>query len=92
MATGKFRQILQPAGLPLLRVTGARPGKRLVATGGVHGDEYEGPRAIYETFDELDPAEMAGEFLAVPVANPAAHWAVSRTNPEDGANLARVFC
>jgi predicted deacylase len=77
--------------LPVLLARGAAPGKTLAAAGGIHGDEYEGPRAIYETFAELDPAEMSGSFLAVPVANPPAFWSVSRCNPIDGENLARAF-
>lgn len=77
--------------LPVVLVRGARPGKTLVATAGVHGDEFEGVRAILDTVRELDPAAMTGDFLAVPVANPPAFWNVSRTSPLDGGNLARVF-
>ena len=77
--------------LPVLLARGAASGQTLVATAGIHGDEYEGPRAIYETFAELDPAQMSGSFLAVPVANPPAFWNVSRCNPIDGDNLARAF-
>lgn len=77
--------------LPVVLARGAAPGQTLVATAGVHGDEYEGPRTIYETFAGLDPAQMSGSFLAVPVANPPAFWNVSRCNPIDGDNLARAF-
>jgi len=77
--------------LPVLLARGAKPGKRLVATAAVHGDEYEGVRAILDVFEQLDPARMAGDFLAVPVSNPPAFWALSRTSPLDGLNLARVF-
>ncbi|HWB95296.1 MAG TPA: succinylglutamate desuccinylase/aspartoacylase family protein, partial [Bryobacteraceae bacterium] len=58
--------------IPVLLARGARPGKRLVATAGVHGDEYEGVRAIFDIYAELDPAAMTGDFLAVPAANPPA--------------------
>lgn len=77
--------------LPVLIAQGARPGKMLVVSAGVHGDEFEGVRTIFEVFRELDPAEMAGDFVAVPVANPPAFWNCTRTSPLDGANLARVF-
>jgi predicted deacylase len=66
-------------------------GPTLVVSAGVHGDEYEGVRAIYELFRELDPALMRGTLLCVPVLNPPAHRACSRVNPTDGLNLARVF-
>ena len=63
--------------LPVVLVRGAHSGKTLVATAGVHGDEFEGVRAILDTVRELDPAAMTGDFLAVPVANPPAFWNVS---------------
>ena len=77
--------------LPVLLARGGNPGKTLVATAAVHGDEYEGVRAIYELFEQLETAEMAGDFLASPVANPPAFWNGTRTSPLDGGNLARVF-
>ncbi|HWR13431.1 MAG TPA: succinylglutamate desuccinylase/aspartoacylase family protein [Terriglobales bacterium] len=77
--------------IPLLLVRGGRPGKTLVVTAGVHGDEFEGVRAIMETYDELDPNDMRGDVLAVPVANPPAFWNRTRTSPLDGSNLARSF-
>ncbi|MEZ5399842.1 MAG: succinylglutamate desuccinylase/aspartoacylase family protein [Bryobacteraceae bacterium] len=77
--------------VPLLIVRGARPGPVLALTAAVHGDEYEGVRAIFEVFEELDAAVLAGVLVAAPVANPPAFWAGTRMSPLDGANLARVF-
>lgn len=82
---------LKNISLPVLLVRGRRDGKTLVATAGVHGDEYEGVRAIFETYQSLNPEEMSGDFLAVPVANPPAFWNGTRTNPLDQGNLARAF-
>lgn len=90
-AKHRFTIPLGFADLPVLLLRGANPGKTLVVSGAVHGDEYEGVRAILETFDELSPADMSGNLLAVPVANPPAFWAGTRTSPLDGGNLARVF-
>src|SRR5262249_33943849 len=56
-------------GFPILLARGAKPGLTLVVTANVHGDEYEGVRAILETFEELDPGSMSGDLIAVPVAN-----------------------
>lgn len=78
-------------GFPLLAIRGCRPGATLVVSAGVHGDEYEGVRALLETFEALDPQHMSGNLLAVPVLNTAAFWSGTRTSPLDGANLARVF-
>lgn len=77
--------------LPLLLVRGSAPGKTLVVTAGVHGDEFEGVRAILDLYADLDPAGLAGTLIAVPVANPPAFWNGSRTSPIDGVNLARTF-
>ena len=77
--------------LPILLVRGCAPGNCLVVTAGVHGDEFEGVRAILDVYGQLDPLQMSGDFLSVPVANPPAFWNKSRTSPVDGANLAREF-
>jgi predicted deacylase len=76
---------------PVLLVRGAEPGPTLVVSANVHGDEYEGVRAIFETFAELAPERMCGDLLAVPVVNAPAFWSGTRSSPLDGANLARVF-
>lgn len=77
--------------LPLLIARGAAAGPVFAVTAGVHGDEYEGVRAIFEVFETLDVGVLRGTLLAVPVVNPPAHWACRRTSPVDDANLARVF-
>ncbi len=92
--TGKHRlsiSVTDDVALPLLVVRGERDGPVLAVSAGVHGDEYEGVRAIFEAFELLDPSQMSGTLLAVPVVNYAAHRACSRTNPADDLNLARVF-
>jgi predicted deacylase len=77
--------------IPLILVRGAEEGKTLVVMAGIHGDEYEGVRAILELCDELDPRAMRGDVLAVPAANPPALWAGTRTSPLDECNMARLF-
>lgn len=77
--------------LPVLAARGARDGPTLLITGGVHGDEYEGPEAIYRLFNRLDPSRLRGRVLAIPVCNVEAWEARSRVTPADGANLNRVF-
>jgi predicted deacylase len=57
----------------------------------VHGDEYEGPAAVFSLAQFLSPDRLQGTVLAVPVANPAAFAAGTRLHPADGLNLARTF-
>jgi predicted deacylase len=74
-----------------LLVVGSKAGKTLVVTAGIHGDEFEGVRAILDTYALLDPTVMTGTMIAVPVANPPAFWSGTRVSPLDNKNLARVF-
>lgn len=70
---------------------GVPAGPVAFITGGVHGDEYEGPAAVADLTRRLSPDRMRGSVIAIPVANPMAHAAAQRTSPEDGLNLARTF-
>jgi predicted deacylase len=77
--------------LALYVASGARPGPTLAVLAGVHGDEYEGPVAIADLLAALDLAALAGTLIALPIANPPACAAGTRTSPVDGLNLARCF-
>ena len=91
---GKYRLNLavdETVSLPVLLVCGIEAGPVLLVSAGVHGDEYEGIRAIFEAFQDADAAQLRGDLLAVPVVNAPAFWSGTRNSPVDGANLARVF-
>ncbi|MFN8444567.1 MAG: succinylglutamate desuccinylase/aspartoacylase family protein [Caldilineaceae bacterium] len=77
--------------LPLLYVTGAQPGPTLVVTAAVHGDEYEGVEAIPQVFQQVQPENLRGTLVLVPVCNVPAYETAQRSSPLDGLNLARVF-
>jgi predicted deacylase len=78
-------------GLSILVARGAKAGPTLLLTGGTHGDEYEGPVAIQELFDELDPAQISGNWLGIPVLNEPAMSVPQRCGRFDNQDLARVF-
>jgi predicted deacylase len=80
-----------PVALPVLVVRGGRPGKTLLVTAGVHGDEFEGMAALHRHYETADPARLAGTFVGVPVVNPPAFEAGLRTNPDDRQDMARLF-
>jgi len=84
---------LGPLDVPLLTCRGQQPGPVALVVAGVHGDEFEGMAAIRRVFARLDPAQLHGTAMALPVANPWAYEAQSRESPStvDGKNLARVF-
>ncbi len=84
----------EAADLPALivhRACGMQTGPHLLITGGVHGDEYEGPTAATQFFEALDPAKLTGTVTALPVVNVAAWHARQRCTPIDGGNLNRAF-
>ena len=70
-------------------------GPTLTVLGGIHGDELEGvtaARILIDRAEKLDsPGLLKGILRVVPVCNPSAFGARSRTSPIDGENLARVF-
>lgn len=51
--------------LPVIVAKGAQPGKRIVLTSGVHGDELSPVDAVQRVMSQLDPASMSGTVLAV---------------------------
>jgi predicted deacylase len=77
--------------LPVHRVTGDRPGPCLGMTALLHGDETL-PNAVFRrVLEELDPSDVNGTLLMIPVANPLAYEALSRNTPLDMTNMNRVF-
>lgn len=78
--------------VPLYVACAPRPGKTIVAIGGTHGDEYEGPVGLKNLIQELDAtALVAGRLIVIPVLNVPAFHAVQRASPLDGGNMNRVF-
>jgi len=77
--------------IPLVIIRGMEDGPVLSVFGGVHGNEYEGPLAIRKVIKELEPTEISGTFIGVPVANVPAFNFSTRITPIDGKDLNRVF-
>ena len=74
--------------LPAILVNGAKPGKTLLVTAGIHSGEYNGTPAVIRAAGELDPAAMRGRVILLPCVNTSGFWTVHpRTLPEDGFNL-----
>lgn len=76
--------------IPVIVINGG-PGPTVLCTGGVHGDEYEGPIVLGALARNLAPEDVRGRIIIMPTANPAAAMAGRRTSPIDGGNLARLF-
>lgn len=81
----------RPLNLVVHVVKGAKAGPKLALFGSIHGDEPMGSEIIRRLLGSLTVEEMRGTIVAVPVANPLAHQALSRNTPLDGCNLNRIF-
>lgn len=69
--------------IPIVIVHGAHDGPILWLNGATHGDEPEGPFSIHLAMAQVDPAELAGTIVAVPVVNVDAFRAGTRGDPLD---------
>lgn len=66
-------------------------GPTLLFTGGVHGDEYEGPIAISKLARTLDHGRIQGRVILMPAVNMPAVMADTRLSPVDGRDINRCF-
>lgn len=66
-------------------------GPTLLLTGGSHGDEIEGPLALFDLFRTLDLARLSGTVFVLPALNAPAVRAGLRLSPIDGGNMNRAF-
>lgn len=86
-----FQGVQMPAGqhwyVSVIVAKGARPGKRITLTSGVHGDEMSSIHTVQSVMDQLDPAEMSGTVMAVlDVARPAIE-SMQRRWPNSGRGI-----
>ena len=77
--------------IPVLTITGTRPGPRVGVSAMIHGDELDGLLIVRELWRTVDPATLAGSLWLMPVANPLAMEAVTRNTPIDMLDMNRLF-
>jgi N-alpha-acetyl-L-2,4-diaminobutyrate deacetylase len=66
-------------------------GPTALLTGANHGDEYEGPIALFELAHNLREEEVTGRVVILPAMNYPAFRAGTRTSPIDKGNMNRSF-
>ena len=76
--------------LPVALLHGARPGPRVWVSAAVHGDELNGVEVVRQLLSRLDPGQMAGTLIAVPVVNVFGLYGKTRYTP-DRRDLNRMF-
>lgn len=80
-------------GSVMIPVTVVRNGSGPTAllTGANHGDEYEGPIALFDLARTLRADEVQGRVIILPAMNQPAFAAGTRTSPIDRGNMNRAF-
>lgn len=76
--------------VPVWIARGARPGKTLAVTAGIHGDELNGVEIARRVFVETDPQQLAGTLVVLPVLNRHGFLAGNRYM-SDRRDLNRAF-
>src|SRR5579871_5875052 len=77
---------------PYFAISGAHDGPTVCLIAGIHGAEYPPIDAVMRFCGALEPAQLHGRVVGVPVVNLPAFW--ERTPfvcPSDGKNPNRVF-
>jgi predicted deacylase len=95
-ATGEFT-FAGDAGLekyrwPFIAISGTAEGPTVLITAGIHAAEYTGIEAAIRIGRALDPAQVRGTVLLIPLLNrPGFYERSIYVNPEDNDNLNRSF-
>src|ERR1700732_5350268 len=77
---------------PYFAVAGAQEGPTFLLTAGIHAAEYTGILAAIRLGRGLQPADVHGTIVVIPLLNRPGFFERSvYVNPEDGENLNRIF-
>ncbi len=83
-----FQGVQMPAGqhwyVSVIVAKGARSGKRILLTSGVHGDEMSSVQTVQTVMEQLRPEDMSGTVIAVTDVSRPALEGMSRRWPNSG--------
>jgi uncharacterized protein len=78
--------------IPVAVFHGAKPGPVLALVSGAHGTEYASIIALEKLIGMLNPAEMSGTVIIVPLVNiPSFEQKVPHVNPVDRKSMNRMY-
>jgi len=78
--------------IPVMLFYGAWPGPTVAVVSGAHGTEYASIIAVEKLAEKLDPAELHGTVILVPLVNlPSFEHKVVHVNPVDGKSMNRYY-
>jgi predicted deacylase len=78
--------------IPVIVVNGAKPGPVLALVSGAHGTEYASILALEKLIPALDPAQISGTVVLLPLVNiPSFLQKVPHVNPIDNKSMNRYY-
>jgi uncharacterized protein len=78
--------------IPVVVVSGAKPGPVLALVSGAHGTEYASIIALERVIERLDPASLSGSVIIVPLLNVNSfEKKVPHVNPVDNKSMNRWY-
>src|SRR5207247_1054230 len=73
-------------------INGARPGPSLAIVAGAHGTEYASIIAVEHLIEAVEPAQLSGTLVLVPLVNVASfEQMVPHVNPVDNKSMNRFY-
>src|SRR5258708_19053803 len=78
--------------IPVVVVRGSNPGPTLALVSGAHGTEYASIIALEGLIRSLDPAQISGTVILLPLVNiPSFEQKVPHVNPIDNKSMNRFY-
>lgn len=78
--------------IPVVVVRGSKPGPVLALVSGAHGTEYASVIALEKLIPQLDPAQISGTVIVLPLVNIQSFLQkVPHVNPVDGKSMNRFY-
>lgn len=78
--------------IPVVVVNGSKPGPVLALVSGAHGTEYASVIALEKLIPQLDPAQISGTVIILPLVNIQSFLQkVPHVNPVDGKSMNRFY-
>jgi hypothetical protein len=78
--------------IPVALIHGARPGPVLAVVAGAHGSEYASIMAVEDLIARVNPADVSGTLVLVPIVNIASFEKITpHVNPVDNKSMNRFY-
>src|SRR5690242_19972927 len=77
--------------IPVFDIAGNQPGKTVLITAGVDGDEYAGIHAAYQLEENYRHGNFSGRLVIIPIVNVERFKQECSQNPLDGKLPKNIF-